>query len=110
MYSITTYNNGKPRPWKPSGPTRISARHSRRERQILSLILDGQASDFAKAIALMRKPCDYAMIVFLSKRRRCTGRVLKAMITGNKIISAEIPPDEAAAHIRGLAVSAGNRG
>ena len=108
-HKLIVYDNKRPCRWKPRGPTRTATPRSRRERQIVELILDGQTSDFASAIALMRKPCDYDRILDLGHIYRKPCRVINAVIVADKIISGVIPKDEAYAHIRRLATSAGNR-
>ena len=109
-HKLIVYDNKRPRRWKPRGPTRTAAPRSRRELQIIRLMLDGQTADFARAIELMRKGCDYDRLLHLGRIYRKPCRVIKALIVADKIISGEIPKEEAHAHIRGLAISAGNRG
>lgn len=109
-HKLIVYDNNRPRRWKTRGPTRTAKPRSRRERHIVELILDGQTADFTRAIALMRKACDYDRIMDLGRIYRKPCRVIKALIVADKIISGEIPKEEAHAHIRGLAISAGNRG
>lgn len=109
-HKITVYENGRPHRWKPRGPTRKATLRSRRERQIVKLILDGQTSDFSRAIELIRIGCDYDWLLDLGRIYRKSGRVIKTLLVADKIISGEIPKEEAHAHIRGLAISAGNRG
>lgn len=99
---------GSMKRWKPVGPTRRASARSRRELKIVHLILDGQTADFAKAVALMERGCDYDLVLDLGKKYRRTGRVTKAVVVANQIFSGEIRKEEASAYIRGLAISAGN--
>ncbi len=94
--------------WKPMGPIRQATARSRREVRIVNLILDGQTADFAQAVALMQRGCDYDRVLDLGRKYRRTGRVTKAVVVANQIFSGEIPKEEADAYIRGLAISAGN--
>lgn len=101
---------GRMRRWAPSGLTRTATPRSRREQRIADLICDGRTEDFAEAIILMRRGCDYDRLLDLGREYHKPCRVIKAVVTANQIFSGEIPPSEAPAYVRGLAASAGHGG
>ncbi len=78
------------------------------EERIMGYILDGTASQFARAVSLLRKDYDRKALRELGHKRRCTGRLMKTIHVADQLLSGELKSDQRRDAILTLAASAGH--
>ncbi len=78
------------------------------EGRIMGYILDGTASQFARALSLMLKGYDREMLIALGHRCRITCRTMKTIFVADGLLAGEIKKDQYWSEIRRLVGSAGN--
>ncbi len=96
--------------WYPSGPfVKSSRKKDCVERQIMDFICDSRPMALRRAIALIKRGCDYNHLFDLGRVYHYPGRLLKTVMVADGIISGRIEKKDITARIHGLAITAGHR-